>query len=296
MNREKKKEQKLKLFAYGMTAPAIMILLILSLFPLIYTIKNSFTDCYLLAKESPSFIGIKNYQAILKDVNFRKAVCNTVKFTVLGVILETGFGLLTALFVNTFQKGKKVIRTMVLLPMLLPPVTVALIWQTMFSNNYGILNQILAWFHVQPINWLMDVKTAFFSILLIDVWQYMPLTFLLIYAALQTVPEVQYEAASIDGAGSFQKFLHITLPNIREAMVMVILLRTIDTFRLFDKVNILTKGGPANSTATITQYIYQYGTKNFQIGYASAASVIMTVIVLLLSAGYLKQALKQGKM
>jgi multiple sugar transport system permease protein len=185
------------------------------------------------------------------------------------------------------------LRTVSLLPTLLPPVTVALIWQIMFSNNYGIINKLLGEIGIDPVNWLMDVNTAFYAILVIDIWQYAPFAFLLIYASLQSVPQGQYEAAKIDGAGVLQQFVYVTLPNIANGVIMVVLLRTIDTFRLFDKVNILTKGGPANSTATITQYIYQYGVKGLKVGYGSAAALIMTVIVLILAGAYIKRSFKK---
>lgn len=265
---------------------------VLSIFPLFFTIKNSFTDYYLLSKTRSSFIGVRNYVNIFKDAYFQKSLWNTVKFTVLAVIAETFFGLVLALFVNSLQKGQHLVRTLLLLPMLVPTVTAALIWQTMFSNNNGIINQMLEFVKIAPVNWLMDVKTAFNAILIIDIWQYTPLSFLLIYAELQTVPQSQYEAADIDGASYWNKLIHIILPDISTGIGMVVLLRTIDTFRLFDKINILTRGGPANSTATISQYIYQYGTKNLQIGYSGAASVIMTAAVLILASTYLIKRFK----
>lgn len=265
---------------------------VLSIFPLFFTIKNSFTDYYLLSKTRSSFIGVRNYVNIFKDAYFQKSLWNTVKFTVLAVIAETLFGLVLALFVNSLQKGQHLVRTLLLLPMLVPTVTAALIWQTMFSNNNGIINQMLEFVKIAPVNWLMDVKTAFNAILIIDIWQYTPLSFLLIYAELQTVPQSQYEAADIDGASYWNKLIHIILPDISTGIGMVVLLRTIDTFRLFDKINILTRGGPANSTATISQYIYQYGTKNLQIGYSGAASVIMTAAVLILASTYLIKRFK----
>lgn len=281
-----------KSFIYSMILPSAVLLTVLSIFPLFFTIKNSFTDYYLLSKTRSSFIGVRNYVNIFKDAYFQKSLWNTVKFTVLAVIAETLFGLVLALFVNSLQKGQHLVRTLLLLPMLVPTVTAALIWQTMFSNNNGIINQMLEFVKMSPVNWLMDVKTAFNAILIIDIWQYTPLSFLLIYAELQTVPQSQYEAADIDGASYWNKLIHIILPDISTGIGMVVLLRTIDTFRLFDKINILTRGGPANSTATISQYIYQYGTKNLQIGYSGAASVIMTAAVLILASTYLIKRFK----
>lgn len=281
-----------KSFIYSMILPSAVLLTVLSIFPLFFTIKNSFTDYYLLSKTRASFIGVRNYVNIFKDAYFQKSLWNTVKFTVLAVIAETLFGLVLALFVNSLRKGQHLVRTLLLLPMLVPTVTAALIWQTMFSNNNGIINQMLEFVKIAPVNWLMDVKTAFNAILIIDIWQYTPLSFLLIYAELQTVPQSQYEAADIDGASYRNKLIHIILPDISTGIGMVVLLRTIDTFRLFDKINILTRGGPANSTATISQYIYQYGTKNLQIGYSGAASVIMTAAVLILASTYLIKRFK----
>lgn len=279
-------------FIYSMILPAAVLLTVLSIFPLFFTIRNSFTDYYLLSKKGSDFIGIKNYINIFKDAYFQRSLWNTVKFTVLAVIIETFLGLVLALFVNSLHKGQSLVRTLLLLPMLVPTVTTALIWQTMFSNNNGIINQMLEFINMVPVNWLMDVKTAFKAILVIDIWQYTPLAFLLIYAELQTVPQSQYEAADIDGASYRNKLFYIILPDISTGIGMVLLLRTIDTFRLFDKINILTRGGPANTTATISQYIYQYGTKNLQIGYSAAASVIMTVSVLILASMYVVKKFK----
>lgn len=284
-----------KFFACRMMAPSAIILIALSLFPLMFVLYYSFTDYYFLDKGQCRFIGMDNFTKIMADTYFREAIYNTVKFTIMAVLIEVILGLAMALFINNMQKGKRIIRTLVLLPTLLPPVTVALVWQIMFSNNYGIINEVLNKMGISSVNWLMDVKTAFYAILVIDVWQYAPFVFLLIYAALQSVPQGQYEAAKIDGANAWHRFIYITIPNISKVIGMVVLLRAIDTFRLFDKINILTKGGPANSTATITQYIYQYGVKGLKVGYGSAASLIMTLIVLIMAFLYIRQTFKQDE-
>jgi multiple sugar transport system permease protein len=289
----KKAKKKINVFPYVMTSPTILLLVFLTVFPLLFNVYFSFTDYYFLSPGNVNLIGIKNYVNTFRDIYFQQALFNTFKFTVLAVISETLFGLVIALFINSLKTARKSMRTIFLLPTLLPPVTVALIWQIMFSNNYGIINKMLGYIGIDEVNWLMDVRTAFYSILVIDIWQYVPFTFLLIYASLQTVPKTQYEAATIDGAGFWQQFIYVTLPNIFNGIVMVVLLRTIDTFRLFDKVNILTKGGPANSTATITQYIYQYGVKGLKVGYGSAGAVIMTVLILILASLYVKKSFEK---
>ncbi|WP_025680436.1 carbohydrate ABC transporter permease [Paenibacillus massiliensis] len=278
-------------FQWAMLAPVTLLLIGVTVFPFIFTVTNSFTDYYYLATDDKQFIGFSNYIKILQDEQFLQAVWNTIKFMILAVSIETALGLGIAVLIESMRRGQKVLRITMLIPSLLPPVTVALIWQMMLSNHNGIVNHLLHWFGVGPFNFLMDINIAFNAILFIDIWQWTPFAFLLLYAGLQSVPRSQFEAAKVDGAGKLRIFIHITLPNIMPTLFMVILLRTIDTFRLFDKVNILTGGGPANSTTTITQYIYKQGVYNLQIGYGAAASVIMVMLVLVFSLFYIKRSM-----
>ncbi len=182
-------------------------------------------------------------------------------------------------------------RTFLLLPYLLPTVTVALIWRMMLSPNYGIVNQVLTALNIPVYNWFSDIHTAFGMLVLIDVWQCAPFVFLLLYAALQSVPQTQYEAARIDGAGPVKILFYVTIPNIKTSLALCALMRTIDSFRLFDKVNLLTGGGPANSTSTITKYLYNYGISSLDFGFGSAGAVIMAILVLILSSFYIKRAI-----
>lgn len=278
-------------FTYQLTGPTLLFLLVMTVYPVIFTLCYSFTD-YNYLKGTHPFSGLANYKALFQNLYFRQAVCNTVVFTVLAAGLEVGLGLLIALFVKSLKRGQKVVRTLLLLPYLLPAVTVALIWRMMLSPNYGIVTELFANLGLPVYNWFYDVKTAFGTLLLIDVWQNVPFAFLLIYAHLQGVPESQYQAASIDGAGVLQRFWHITLPNIGNGIALCTMLRTIDTFRLFEKVNILTGGGPANTTTTITQFMYMYGVKTLKFGFASACAVVMTVFVLIMSSVYIRKAMK----
>lgn len=278
-------------FTYQLTGPTLLFLLVMTVYPVIFTLCYSFTD-YNYLKGTHPFSGLANYKALFQNLYFRQAVRNTVVFTVLAAGLEVGLGLLMALFVKSLKRGQKVIRTLLLLPYLLPAVTVALIWRMMLSPNYGIVTELFANLGLPVYNWFYDVKTAFGMLLLIDVWQNVPFAFLLIYAHLQGVPESQYQAASIDGAGALQRFWYITLPNIGNGIALCTMLRIIDTFRLFEKVNILTGGGPANTTTTITQFMYMYGVKTLRFGFASACAVVMTVFVLIMSSVYIRKAMK----
>ena len=264
-------------FGIGMLTPTLIVLLVMTAYPLIFTFVYSFTDYnYLKGTENASFVLFDNYVSLFKNGYFQQAVWNTIKFTILAVVLEMALGLLIAVFVNSLKRGQKIMRTLLLLPYLLPAVTVALSWRMMLSANYGIINQFLKGLGLPVFNWFMDTKTAFGTILLIDVWQNVPFVFLLLYASLQSVSENQYEAARIDGAGFFQQFWYITLPN---------------TFRLFEKVNVLTGGGPAGTTTTITQFLYTYGIKSLDFGFGSAGAIVMTLLVLILSSFYIKRAM-----
>ena len=279
-------------FGLGMLTPTMVVLLVMTAYPLIFTFVYSFTDYnYLKGTEDASFVLFENYASLIQNGYFQQAVWNTVIFTVLAVVLEMGFGLLIAVFVNSLKRGQKIMRTLLLLPYLLPAVTVALSWRMMLSANYGIINQFLESLGLPVFNWFMDTQTAFGTILVIDVWQNVPFVFLLLYASLQSVSENQYEAARIDGAGFLQQFWYVTLPNIKGSLALCALLRTIDTFRLFEKVNVLTGGGPAGTTTTITQFLYTYGIESLDFGFGSAGAIVMTVLVLILSSFYIKRAM-----
>lgn len=295
-----KKEQTLKRnkattrFGLTMVSPTLLVLLVMTAYPLLFTLFYSFTDYNLLRnlRTPAEFIALENYTDLLKNEYFRQAVFNTVKFTILAVIFEMLVGFAMALLVNSLRRGQKLMRTLLLLPYLLPTVTVALSWRMMLSPNYGIVNQFLTSLNLPVYNWFSDMKTAFGMLVLIDVWQSAPFVFLLLYAALQAVSQTQYEAARIDGAGRIQTLFYVTIPNIKNSLALCALLRTIDSFRLFDKVNLLTGGGPANSTSTITQYLYNYGIKSLDFGFGSAGAIVMTIMVLILSSVYIKRAIK----
>lgn len=292
MDRKIKPKDPSRLFATSMTLPTVLVLVVMSVFPLLFTLVYSFTDYYYLSRSGAQFVGFDNFVKLFTNSYFRQAIWNTVKFSVICVLAETVVGLAMAVFVNGMKRGKKIMRILLLLPYLLPPVTVALIWKIMLSNNYGIINSLLRFLHLPVFNWFYDVRTAFSVIVFIDIWQSTPFVFLLLYASLQGVPETLYEAARIDGASAWQQFRYVTVPSIKGGIFICLLLRTIDTFRLFEKVNILTQGGPAGTTATITQFLYLNGIKNLQFGLGSAGAIIMTLLVLMFSSVYIKRALK----
>ena len=211
LTEKKRKFDEDKAFPHIMLAPTIIVMLVMTVYPIAFTIYYSFTDYNLLkaAKKGYNWIGLTNFTKLFQNAVFRTAIMNTVKFTLFAVLAETVIGLLIAVFINSLRKGQKVMRTLLLLPYLLPTVTVALAWRMLLSSNYGPVNQWLVdlgFTGMANYNWFYHIGTAFWTVWLIDVWQNVPFVFLLLYASLQGVPEQQFEAAELDGANIFQKF------------------------------------------------------------------------------------------
>ncbi len=282
-------------FAITMMLPTLLFMLFMTVYPMLSTVWYSLTNFRLLKAET-DFIGINNFIQLFSNEYFRDSIWVTVKFTLFSVFFEMLLGLLLALYVNSIQQKmiQKTLRITMLLPYLFPTVTVCLSWTMMLSANYGVINQWLNALSLPTYNWFADVHTAFPMLVIIDVWQNTPFVFLLIYAALQAIPQDQYKAAKIDGAGVRNTFWYVTLPNLKTALALCAMLRTIDTFRIFDKVNLLTGGGPSGATTTISQYIYNYGIKTLKFGLGSAGALVMTIIVLILASIYIKNALRNN--
>ncbi len=293
LNSERTIQQHERSFARKMVSPTVLVLLFMSAFSIVFTLYYSFTDYYYISRKPVEWIGLSNYISLFEDRYFIISIWNTVVFTVCCTVLETVIGVLVAVFVNKLKHGRKTMRTIIMIPYLLPPVTAALIWQVLLSNNYGPVNEILASANLPVFNWFFDIRTAMPVIILIDVWQCMPFCFLLAYASLQSIPAELYEAGKIDGANTVTELFKITLPSIRSTVILCLLLRTIDSFRMFDKINILTSGGPANTTSTVTQFIFNFGIKSLKFGFASAGALVMGAFVLFLSSFYIKGAVKK---
>ena len=280
--------RKAEKLTYLFILPAVVVFALLTVYPLIYAIVTSFYKIDFIRAKT-TFYGIQNYVGILTDETFWVAVKNTLSFVVLAVVFETLLGTVFALFFNSGFRFTKLYRTIVLVPMLLPPITVALTWKMMYDYNFGIFNFLLKTLGLSPVEWLSSTNWALLSVVLTDIWQWTPFVFLVVLASLQSIPLEIYESAQVEGASYVETLRYITLPLLRPALALALLLRTIDTFRVFDKMYTLTGGGPGNATETITFYIYRYGFRYFQTGYAAAASIIMVIMVLVFSIPYIKQ-------
>jgi multiple sugar transport system permease protein len=282
--------RKAERLTYLFALPAVVVFALLTVYPLIYAIVTGFYKIDFIRART-MFYGFQNYAEILTDDTFWVAVKNTLLFVVLAVVFETLLGTVFALFFNSGFRFMKLYRTIVLMPMLLPPITVALTWKMMYDYNFGIFNFLLKTIGLSPVEWLSSTDWALLSVVLTDIWQWTPFVFLVILASLQSIPLEIYESAQVEGASYVQSLRYITLPLLRPALALVLLLRTIDTFRVFDKMYVLTGGGPGNATETITYYIYRYGFRYFQTGYAAAASIVMVIMVLVFSIPYIKQVI-----
>ncbi|OYT61948.1 MAG: sugar ABC transporter permease [Thermofilum sp. ex4484_15] len=275
-----------KLTSYFFILPSLVIFTLLTIYPMMETVRLSFYRYYYI-RQRVWFVGFKNYVWLLKNDLFLRAIFNTLEFDFMATSLQFLIGLLLALIFNVEFKLRKVFLPFVILPMLLPPVAVCSVWKLMLDYRFGIINDVMDYVGLPRLNWLGDPNLAMLSIVIVDTWQYTPFVFLVLLAGLQSIPRELYEAAMIDGAGKFDRFKNVTLPLLKPFIMVVILLRVIDTFKIFTKPALITGGGPGDATETLTLYFYKEAFKFFKLGIGSAAAVIMTVIVGVVSLVYL---------
>jgi len=184
--------------------------------------------------------------------------------------------------------GQSIIRTLFLIPLMLVPVVVAMVWKMLYHPSYGVINYLLSEVSFARINWLADKSVALYSVIITDIWEWTPLMFLILLSGILSLPEDPFEAAEIDGASKTQLFLYITLPLLKSIIAVALLIRVIDAFKLFDIIWVLTQGGPGISTETLSYYTYLKGFKHFDMGYAAALSFVLLGIVILMTTLFLK--------
>ena len=268
--------------------PASLIFLFLTVFPLFYNAYISFFE-YAFIQRIFEFIGLENYDWLFSDELFVSSIKNTLRFLLSATTVEVILGVAIAVLLNAKLFAKRVVLPLVTLPMMFPTMVVTAIWAIIYDYEYGFFSNVLRAVGLVPLRWLSDPRFAMESIALVDVWQWTPFVVLVILAGLQSIPDYLYEAAQLDGANDWQQFRYITLPVIAFHLQLVILLRVIDGFRLFDKVYALTGGGPGHSTETITMYIFKEGFRYFNLGYAAAASLVMLLLILAVSLVYTRR-------
>lgn len=281
-----------RLALLALLSPALLLLAVFTIYPIVRVgLLSLFQTDYGL--EGASFVGTENYAYLLGRRFFRGAVENTVLFTLAATTLEVGLGLGLALLFNRAFPGRRVMLPAMVVPFVLSTMVVSAIWRSWFHFDFGFLNNVLRALGLGGVPWLFAPDLALWSIVLVDVWQTTPLAFLILLAGLQGIPKEVVEAARIDGASALQIFWRITLPLLSGHLLLAALLRTIESFKIFDKVFALTGGGPGNATETLSMYVYRLGFKFFDVGAASAAAMIMLLIAGLLAAVYAARALRR---
>ncbi len=267
-------------------APAIAVLLVLSIYPLIYSITISLQQ----GTAAGVIWGLGNFTRLLSDNFFLTALAHTFVYAVSALTCEFLLGLGLALLLNKQIRGRGLFRASLLIPMMLPAVVVGVIWRLMLNPNFGAINETLKQLGINTasLTWTASPKLAMLSVIAVDVWQWTPFVFLVLLAGLQAIPQEPYEAALIDGSSRWQTFWHVTLPLLKPSILIVLLLRTMDLLRVFDQIFILTEGGPGFATETISLYIYRTAFRFFDFGYAAAMSFVLLALTNVISAIYIK--------
>lgn len=277
--------------AYVLIAPTIAVLLALSVYPLIYAIKVAFQNG---TGESAHWT-FEHFTRLVSDRFFLAALGHTLLYAAVALTFEFLLGLGLALLVDRPLRGRGLFRALLLVPMMLPPVVVGVVWRLMLNPDFGAINGTLrsVGLNTDALTWTASAKLAMLSVIAVDVWQWTPFIFLVLLAGLQAIPQEPYEAARLDGSSAWQTFRFITLPLLKPAMLIALLLRTMDLLRVFDQIFILTEGGPGFATETVSLYIYRAAFRFFDFGYAAAMSFVLLIITNLISAGYIRLLQRQ---
>jgi multiple sugar transport system permease protein len=272
-----------------MLAPAMLILAGLTLFPTVYMFASAFQKISPDPSIPRDFVGIANFTRMATDPLFLNSLKNTIVFTVSAVTTEFVLGLALALLFDKYVRRLTFLKTILMMPMMLPPIAVAITWKLIYQPQFGVLNELMFQLGLPLQAWAGDVNLAMFSIVLADVWQWTPFIFLLMLAGLASLPQEPYEAAAIDGASSWRQFWDLTLPFLKPVIAIALLLRIMDALRLFDLVFILTVGGPAGATETLSFYVFKVAFTFVDIGYAAAISFFVLVVTVAFSTWFIKR-------
>ena len=276
---EARKQRWLTVILIG---PAIAVLLSTSIIPLIYSVILSLQNFNLTNPLGRKFVGFYQFVRAFNDPRLWESIKATFIILVPSLFLELVLGIIVALLLNRRAKGMNIIRSLILLPMMVTPVVVALVWGLIYNSNFGILNYLLSLFGLGPVEWLSYPFWARFSLILVDVWQWTPFIILIVLAGLQSLPPLAFRAARVDGASSRQILRHITLPLLKPTIIVAALFRLLALLASFDAIYVLTGGGPGAATETLSMYIYKQGFVLCDVSYASALSYIFLVISILI--------------
>lgn len=274
--------------AVAFITPALLLLLFMSIFPLLWALVLSFTDYSVSRTQTANFVGLQNYFNIVTSPQVHQRALTTLIYVIGAVGLQTVLGFSIAYLISRRVRGKGALTTLFLVPMMLSPVVVGLFWKFMLDAQFGVINSMLGSVGLGQVEWLTRMPTALISLIVVDTWQWTPFIMLIALAGLTAVPKYLYEAASIDRASEWFRFRYITLPLVWPLLLIAVMFRAIEAFRLFDLVYILTNGGPGVSTETLSFHVYKVAFLGFDTGVASAYGILMVLIVLVLAQFYLR--------
>ncbi|HVY20662.1 MAG TPA: sugar ABC transporter permease [Bauldia sp.] len=284
------------LLGYAMLAPAAILVGILILLPLAYSVFLSLYDWKLLEMNRPKrWSGLGNYWKLITDDGLHNAFVNTVIFMVGAVTVELVLGFVIALAVFHMTSGRRLANAIILLPMVITPVVTALLWRYMLDPQFGIVAQVMTALGGHGgIDVWGSSALALPGLMLVDIWQWTPFAILILHAGMLGISEEQFEAAAVDGAGHLRVAFSIILPAIVPQILVVLLFRSMDTYRIFDTVFVLTRGGPGVSSDTLGLFTFRNGFSYLQMGYAMALSVFLLVTVSIISAFYIRLLRRRG--
>ena len=272
-------------------APTVLVFCAVIVYPLISAIYLGLFSIYTPTMEG-EWVGLDNYRRLLASGEFWRSLLNNVIWTAGTLSLQLIFGILVALMLHRNLVFRPLARSLVLFPYFLSTVVAVLVWRWLFNDLYGVLNHLFMWAGIvdMPVDWLGTMPNAMISLILVGAWKYFPFVVIAVLARLQSIPDELYEAASIDGAGAWGRFADVTLPQLRDVLIVVVLLRTIWDFKEFDLIYLLTGGGPIIGTQTLPLMVYKEAFALNQMGGASAVAVLMMLVMLLFMVLYLSRA------
>lgn len=269
--------------------PAVIVMVIACLYPLLSALQLGFYDWSMGTPWSESkWVGVDAFLRVFQDGAVWRSLYTTLLFSFVCVVSEMVLGIALALALETKVRGMAVFRTLFILPMMIAPIAVGLIWRYLFDAQFGLINAVLIAFDYAPVGWLAQEGTAFAAIVIADIWQWTPFVFIMMIAALANVDGAVLEAAKIDGANWWQSTFRVKLPMIMHVIVITLLMRLIDAFRVLEVVYILTFGGPGDSTEILSLHIYKTAFISQRLGSAAAISILLLVVVALLSMAALR--------
>ena len=286
---ERRKIPLRNLSPYALLIPAVVIIFILRVVPLLLAVYLSFTDTDLTKplNESTQLIGLTNYNTVLTSTDFWQAISTTAWIVIPALLLEMFFGLGISLWLNRKFRGRAVFRSISLLPFLLVPIVIGEFFRMFYSAQFGELNYYLKFFGIGAHAWITEVGTARWAIVFMEVWHTTPFVMILCLAALSGIPKEPIEAALVDGANYWQRFRYVILPAILPILLAILVLRAMDALQIFDEIYVLTGGGPGRLTSVINLYLYQFGFSQFKIGQTAAAvTIFVASICVIIMAGF----------